>query len=285
MTPDNGFEWTAESWGPALRCRALSEVAEHFFTTRQLWLRGEQEATDWRRVAETVGVPLPRLLRLTQVHGRAVFVHRQGDALPGVRPEPPAGEEGDGRWPEADIAMTDDPTVALVVQVADCVPLLLADPSTGAVAAVHAGWRGTAAGAAPAAVSALAREFGARPERLVVAMGPSIGPCCYEVGDELVDAYRAGGFAREMERWFLRDESGGLTLDVWAANRDQLAASGVSADAIHHSSLCTAGRPELFPSYRRDGSGTGRIAAVIRGRRTAGDRRNIPTGHCDDLGV
>ncbi len=162
--------------------------------------------------------------------------------------------------------MTDDPSVALAIQVADCVPLLLADRQTGAVAAVHAGWRGTAAGAAPAAVTALVREFGVRPERLVVAQGPSIGPCCYTVGDELVDAFRAGGFARNADRWFVRDDTGSLKLDVWAANRDQLVSSGVPAAAIHAAGLCTSSRPDLFASYRRDGPGAGRIAAVIRSR-------------------
>ena len=267
MSSVDEFVWTREAWGPALRCRPLCDVADHFFTTRQLWLRGEGEAEDWRRLAETIGVPPLSLLRLTQVHGRAVFVHRKGDALPGVKVRPAADTSDDAGRPPADISMTDDPSVALAVQVADCVPLLLADAATGAIAAVHAGWRGTAAGAAPAAVAALAREFGARPDRLVVALGPSIGPCCYVVGDELIDAFRAGGFAREIGRWFTRDDGGVLRLDVWAANRDQLIASGVAAAALHQSDLCTACRSDQFPSYRRDGPGTGRIAAVIRSRR------------------
>ncbi len=201
MTAHHGFIWTTEAWGPALRSSALGEVADHFFTTRQLRLRGDGEPGDWCRVAETIGVRPPRLLRLTQVHGRVVFVHRGGGAEEGGQVIPAgdaaAAAPDEAGWPAADISMTDDPTVALAIQVADCVPLLLADPLSGAVAAVHAGWRGTAAGAAIAAVEALGREFGARPERLVVAQGPSIGPCCYTVGDELIDAYRDGGFGRE----------------------------------------------------------------------------------------
>lgn len=266
----DGFTWTTEAWGPALRSSALGEIADHFFTTRQLRLRGDGEPEDWRRVAETIGVPPPRLLRLTQVHGCAVFVHRSGGAeergpvIPAGDAAAAAPEEAD--WPAADISITDDPMVALAIQVADCVPLLLADPLTGAVAAVHAGWRGTAAGAAIVAVEALSLEFGVQPERLVVAQGPGIGPCCYGVGDELVGAYRDGGFGRHIKRWFIRDEAGGLKLDVWAANRDQLIASGVLAGSIHAAHLCTADRPDLFASYRRDGPGTGRIAAVIRSR-------------------
>jgi YfiH family protein len=267
MTSCDGFVWTSEAWGPALRCRPLGDAADHFFTTRQLWLRGESEDEDWGRVAAAIGVSPPRLLRLTQVHGVRVVVFRGGQGPDGAAPARDGSPAFGGQaWPEADIAVTNDPTVALAIQVADCVPLLLADAATGAIAAVHAGWRGTAAGAATAAVTALAREFGTRPDGLVVALGPSIGPCCYEVGDELIDAFRAGGFTREIERWFTRDDGGGLRLDVWAANRDQLLASGVPAAALHQSNLCTAGRPDLFPSYRRDGPGTGRIAAVIRSR-------------------
>ena len=176
MTAHNGFIWTTEAWGPALRSSALGEIADHFFTTRQLRLRGDGEPEDWRRVAETIGVPPPRLLRLTQVHGRDVFVHRDGGAEEGGQVIPAsdaaAATPDEAGWPAADISMTDDRTVALAIQVADCVPLLLADALTGAVAAVHAGWRGTAAGAAIAAVEALVREFGARPDRLVVAHGP-----------------------------------------------------------------------------------------------------------------
>jgi hypothetical protein len=272
MIVGDGFAWTDETWGRALRAAPLLEHADHFFTTRQLWLRGDGEPEDWRRVAETIGVPPPCLLRLTQIHGRAVFVLRNagaGESGPVVRAGAAAAPTADAAgWPEADIAATDDPGVALAIQVADCVPLLLADPPTGAVAAVHAGWRGTAAGAAIAAVEALRREFGVEPGRLVVAVGPGIGPCCYAVGEELIDAFRSGGFGREAERWFLRDASGDLKLDVWAANRDQLIAAGVPPGAIHASDLCTADRPDLFASYRRDGPGTGRIAAVIRSRGT-----------------
>ncbi len=270
MTVLDGFVWTSQQWGTALRSRALGEVADHFFTTRQLWLRGEGEAADWSRVAAAIGVPERRLLRLNQVHGREVVVHCAEQGGRGARLPGPAGPGestvAEESWPAADIHMTDDPTLALAVQVADCVPLLVADRRTGAVAAVHAGWRGTAAGAATAAVAAMAREFGARPGDLVAAVGPSIGPCCYVVGDELIDAFRASGFGREIGTWFARDESGTLRLDLWTANRDQLLACGLSEGAIHGAGLCTASHPEWFASYRRDGPGTGRIAAVIRSR-------------------
>jgi polyphenol oxidase len=263
----DGFSWTSESWGAALRSAAVQEIADHFFTTRQLWLRGTSEEDDWASAAASVGLPPNRLLRLNQVHGRTVVAVRRGDAS-SLSPFAGAltGRLAGGGWPEADILVTDDPSVALAVQVADCVPLLMADPRTGAVAAVHAGWRGTAAGAARAAVDALERQFGTDASQLGVAQGPSIGACCYEVGADLVAAFEAAGCAQASARWFSRDANGRLRLDLWAANRDQLLERGVPAAQIHQCGLCTASHPEWFASYRRDGRGTGRIAAVIRSR-------------------
>ncbi len=276
MTVLDGFAWTRKTWGPALQAGPLAEVADHFFTTRQLRLRGEREAADWAAVAATISVPERRLLRLNQVHGRDVVVHRAGHGDRDARLPGPAGPgestAAEESWPKADILMTDDPTVALVAQAADCVPVLMADRRSGAVAAVHAGWRGTAKGAAPAAVTAMAREFGARPADLVAAIGPSIGPCCYVVGEELIDAFRAAGYAREADAWFARDDAGALRLDLWKATRDQLVASGVGDKWIVQAGLCTASHPEWFASYRRDGPGTGRIAAVIRCRSLVGSR-------------
>jgi polyphenol oxidase len=278
MSMSDGFTWTQEPWGMALRSAPLSELADHFFTTRQLRLRGESEDADWTIAAATIGVPADRLLRLTQVHGRHAVVVRRDD--PAARERLVAGAS-DGKCgaarPEADILASDDPSIALAIQVADCVPLLIADRKSGAVAAVHAGWRGTIAGAAPAAVETLRREFGAAPEDLVVVHGPSIGACCYNVGTDLVEAFVSGGFHAEVDRWFSRDEEGFLRLDLWEATCDQLLAAGVRADDIHQSGLCTASHPQWFASYRRDGPGTGRIAAVIRSR-PLHPSRGWPTG-------
>ena len=267
MTVRDGFSWTVESWGMALRSTPLSQVADHFFTTRQLRLRGPSEEADWATAAATIGVEPRDLLRLNQVHGRQAVVIRRDDPAARDRLIAAASEDGGAGRPEADILVSDDPAVALAIQVADCAPLLMADRRSGAVAGVHAGWRGTVARAATAAVEVLRTEFGTTPEDLVVAHGPSIGACCYEVGPDLIAAFEAGGFRAEIDRWFSREESGALRLDLWAANRDQLVAAGVRPDDIHQSGLCTASHPQWFASYRRDGSGTGRIAAVIRTRR------------------
>jgi YfiH family protein len=159
------FYWIDAPWGHALRCRALDGVATHLFSTRQLEL-----SSDTHAAALTASLGALRLVQVNQVHGRAHVVVRAGAPLA-------AGDR-----PEADILVSNAAEAAVAVRAADCVPILLADRKTGAVAAVHAGWRGTCAGAAGAAVGALRAEFGSRPDDLVAAIGPSIGVCCYEVG-------------------------------------------------------------------------------------------------------
>src|SRR5437868_429198 len=210
--PDN-FYWTNEAWGPALRCRPLEAVAAHVFTSRQLEL---PSPAAWTLLAPLVDVPADRFLTLNQVHGRDVVTIRRGIADTVLH-------DMQQQRPSADAFVSDAPDVAVVVRAADCVPLLIADRATGAVGAVHAGWRGTAARAAVAAIDAMARDFGSRGADLVVAIGPAIGPCCYEVGSELVDAFAAAGHERYLiDRWFLAPRGSRMRLNVPGANRDQL---------------------------------------------------------------
>ena len=111
--------------------------------------------------------------------------------------------EPDAPFPDADIIVSDDPAVALAIQTADCAPLLVADRRTGAVAAAHAGWKGLAASVPRVTVDALSRHVGSQPADLVAAVGPSVGACCYEVGVDVLDAFRRGGFGpAARQRWF-----------------------------------------------------------------------------------
>lgn len=198
---------------------------------------------------------------LTQVHGNGVVVVRRGW-------DRPSGTS------EADVLVSDDPHVALVVRAADCVPMLLGDRRTGAVAAIHAGWRGTAAGAAAAALQNMHREFGTDPADIVAAIGPSIGACCYEVGSELVDAFAAAGHARHLiDRWFVTRppargsrERSTLRLDVAGANRDQLILAGVPEECVYAAGLCTAEHLDVLTSFRAEKELAGRLAGVIRAR-------------------
>lgn len=253
--PDS-FYWSAASWGAALRCRPLDELASHVFTTRQLPLNH----SDYAQLARAVGVE--HVVTLTQVHGASAVVIRHGSS-------PPASP------PEADILVSNDPAAAIAVRAADCVPILMADRVTGAVAAVHAGWRGTAVRVAVAAVNAMEREFGTHPMDVIAAIGPRIGPCCYQVGSDLVDAFAAAGHERYLiERWFSTPppprgsrERTQLRLDVAAANRDQLVLAGVPERQIYDSRLCTAMHLDVLTSYRAEKENAGRIAGVIAATR------------------
>lgn len=252
--PSGEFEWVQESWGAALRCTPLAAVAPHCFSTRELALDSacDENPDSWDALARALGLGPDALVRMRQVHGVTV--------IEGPAGTPPAASFND--WPEADIAVACDPSLALSVRAADCATILLGDRRTGAVAAIHAGWRGTAAGAVHAAVQALERGHGTRPTNIVAAIGPSIGPCCYEVGEDL-----APHFAEHPDAptWFSRGTK--PRFDLWRATRDQLERAGVPGPQIHACELCTSDHPALFHSYRRDGQRAGRLVAAIRSAR------------------
>jgi purine-nucleoside/S-methyl-5'-thioadenosine phosphorylase / adenosine deaminase len=210
------------------------------------------DETEWTAVARSLGVALDRLRLVKQVHGiHAIVVHR-GESPPPARPQ-------------GDIIVTDDPGLAIGVRVADCAPVLLHDPISQAVGAAHAGWRGTAAGAAGAAVRAMEEAFGSRPSDLVAAIGPCLGACCGEVGPEVVEAFRAGG-ARQasLAAWFRSGTGDRSFLDLERANRDQLAVAGVKPEAIFGSGLCTKTDRSRLHSYRGDREAAGRMVGAIR---------------------
>jgi hypothetical protein len=270
--PNGAFRWMQSEAGEALVCVPLEPFAHHFFTTRQ-WALGERtpDSSDgWKDVASAVGVGADHFGRLHQVHGAAVVVYKRDESSPA------------GAIPTADIAITDDHNVAVAVQTADCLPLLLVDRQRGAVAAAHAGWRGLAAHVPETTVGKLSASFGSNPADLLVAAGPAIGACCYEVGEDVRAKFADAGFtAAQLDRWFreqplmLPDNPPMPTLpadrrpdhwffDGWSCMREQLEAAGVPAGQIFLSELCTASHDAAFCSYRRDGKAAGRMAGVIR---------------------
>ncbi len=201
-----------------------------------------------RRFAASVGYPAGRLFEVTQVHGVAVRVVRSGDAPDAVRAEP------------ADALVSAVSGAVVGVRVADCLPLLLADVRTGAVAAVHGGWRGVAASIVARAVEALVAG-GSHPDDLRAAIGPHIRPCCFEVGEEVVAAlervaegasFVAAGGAR-----------GTPHVDLAAVVAAQLHALGVEAAHRDDTGGCTRCEAARFYSFRRDGAASGRHLAAI----------------------
>jgi polyphenol oxidase len=192
-----------------------------------------------------------------QVHGADIrVVHKRDEA------KPAENERGDTIF--CDVIVSDAKGVLAGVKTADCVPILLGDPATGAFAAVHAGWRGTLATAVIAAVERLVKEYDVRPENLRAAIGASAGPCCYEVGSDVIDAF-TGKFA-DGEKLFTPTRPGHATVDLLKANRDQLVSIGVNPERIHVAPICTMDRTDLFFSYRKEKSlhgKVGRLMAVV----------------------
>jgi polyphenol oxidase len=250
--PNRGFEWTQAPWGDVLRCIPLTACTEHFFTTRNLTLRDRED--EWEAVAAALGVPVGDLLLIRQVHEATVAVASADRPRPWPRPE-------------ADLLVSNDPTSAIGVRVADCVPILLAEESGRAVAAVHAGWRGTARRAVIAGVEALQTRYGVRPEQIIAAVGPCIGPCCYEVGESTRQVFRDAGHHPDMlARWFDPRDGDKFHLDLWRATRDQLEGAGVMPENIHVAELCTRTHADVLHSFRADGDKAGRMLGVIRAR-------------------
>ena len=198
---------------------------------------GTRLSPGWPENAHSGG----RIIRLKQIHSSRVV-----DA---GTVSPDAVEEGDA-------LIASDPGHLLCIRTADCVPILLADPRSRAVAAVHAGWRGTVTGVAAATVLTLRRFSGASPEDLVAAIGAGIGPCCFEVGPEV---------SAQFQKIFPERDDMGLrtSLDLAEANRRMLVGAGLVPGNIVIDSRCTRCEETLFHSWRREGAAAGRMTAAI----------------------
>jgi len=191
--------------------------------------------------------PPPDLITATQVHGATVlFVDGDPPRLSG---------------PDGDAILTARPDTCVGVRTADCLPILLHTLDYSVVGAVHAGWRGTMAGMGPAAVAAFSDRFGIAPSDLSATLGPAIGPCCYEVGDDVTGAV-AGHHPEWMTRVLNPGPKGRPHLDLPELNRLQLLEAGV--EQVGAAGDCSCCNPERYESYRRDGERSGRMVSWIR---------------------
>jgi YfiH family protein len=226
-----------------LQCSPLlEEGVPHGFTLRTgAFGARENGERDRERLRRALG--FSRLTGMHQVHGNDVQV-LEGNAVS-----------------KCDGLLTDRVGAGVFVQSADCVPLLLWASKAKAVAAVHAGWRGTLARIASQAVAKLEEIYGAAPEEIHAAMGPAIRVCCYEVGDEVISAFAESG--RDIGRISRPGPRGRRHLDLVEENRAQLAASGVAVERMYDSGLCTFCENDRFYSFRREGSGVGRVFGAI----------------------
>jgi hypothetical protein len=230
------------------------------------WDTKENVLENRRRFQSALGATDLKLISLRQIHSDVIHLF---DAAP------PALCQGDA-------SITNRPGLLLSVQTADCVPILLVDPKNRAIAAIHAGWRGTLARIVVKAIGQMQMQFKSNPADLLAAIGPSIGGCCYEVGTEVATQFHSQ-FA-EAPEWFDEFRTGdepnpvqwlnmmppghqpppkNVLLDLRKANRAQLLAAGIRAPNIFVSDLCTACRRDLLFSYRKEGPASGRLMSVI----------------------
>jgi YfiH family protein len=247
----------------------------------------EAVARNRRLLAEALtGDPATPLATLHQIHSTLSRTCRVRDA---DRENPcKGGVPSDGSLSlgcKGDALMTDEPGVLLGVQTADCIPVLVADRKRRAVAAFHAGWRGTVERIVETGIGKMRLAFGSRPEDLVAAIGPGIGQCCYAVGEEVLssfesqfvyfmdlfrEVYDSDPVRTKYPMLFLTQRAPGhspigpsLHLDLIEANRRQLLAAGLKPRAIKLVGGCTACQPELFFSHRASQGHAGRMLGVI----------------------
>ena len=214
-------------------------------------------AENRRRFAYAVSGREEKAIAARQVHSTTILVVRDGDG-PFEKTDGRAMLEGDG-------LMTDVSGRLLGIQTADCVPVMVVDVERRAVAVFHAGWRGTVAGIVELGVARMGQEFGSRVEDLIAAVGPSIGACCYSVGEEVRTAFRDRfAYADQL----FRESAGVISVDLWEANRQQLLAAGVPAERIAVIGECsgcavTATGERRYFSHRVDRGVAGRMMSCV----------------------
>lgn len=244
--------------------------AAHGFSTRQggvsqgMWSclnlgvsRGDNPdhvRENYRRFFAAIGADGKKLAMTNQVHQGKVRVVTSAD----WKQDP--YERVDY---EADGLMTDTPGVVLLIFSADCIPILLYDPVRRVVAAAHAGWRGTAAGIAAAAVERMKEVYDCRPEDILAAIGPGIGPCCFETHEDVPNAMMAAVSSAALP-YVKTMEGGKFSLDLKGINARLLTRAGVAEEHIAVSGDCTACMGEKYWSHRRMGTNRGSMAAAIQ---------------------
>ncbi len=257
----SAFELEERDGLAIVRCRPLSDVpgiVHAFSTARGDGCGGFDLGTSDDRGPETLARRARFLGAAGFGSGTAAVVRQvHGTRVVGVGETLPVPEADGVLWTRGQ-----GTSRIPAVRTADCVPILLADRRGRAAAALHAGWRGTAAGIARAGVRALG-EAGVAPGELIVALGPAILACCYRVGPDVAEALRDSMPPGSADEVALPGGNGTVRADLHAANRAQLAADGVPDGAIYAAPWCTRCHGDLFHSYRRQGAGAGRMMSCI----------------------
>ena len=246
----------AERHGPASKMglhltlpgfQEKSRSITHFFGTR----RGPHygEPSNESGIIKATEPDFPKMISVQQVHGTDVLV---------VDHPVQVGEKFSGGW---DAILTNQPNLLVTVRTADCVPLLLADSYQRIVGTVHAGWRGAVNGIIPKTLERMKKEFGCAMDSIQMAIGPSAGPCCYEVDTPVI-----GPLQKNFSDWqsvlTMHSEQVGK-IDLKELIRRQAMESGIPTEQIHTLNLCTICRPEQFSSYRREGKVHGAMVSGV----------------------
>ena len=237
------------------------DFLEHAFCTRRggasqddykslnmSFREGDEEfrvLSNWDRLATAFDIPLEQFLVVNQVHGDAIFVIKQHGSYFSTREEL-----------NYDAIVTNRSNLAICIKTADCVPVFIVDKVKKVIAAVHAGWRGTALGISAKVISLMINQYRSEPADILAAIGPSIGHCCYEVDSTTAEAFRGQGNSE----FFLQQgpKKNNWMLDLPEANRRQILAAGVPESNMEVSGYCTTCNQDMFFSHRGSGGITGR---------------------------
>ncbi|MDQ3045577.1 MAG: peptidoglycan editing factor PgeF, partial [Chloroflexota bacterium] len=203
---------------------------------------------------ESIGIDARNIVTVRQEHDRRVL--RVGHENAGHEAQPGSRSAG-----TADALITDELGIVLMTLHADCLPILIVDPDRPAIAAVHAGWRGTVTNVVGATVHALVESYDSRPDRLLAILGPGIGPCCYQVGPEVVAAWR-NSVVSDPEQALLENDQETI-FNLWTANVMLLRHAGLQTDRLESTATCTRCDSANWFSHRSQGPNTGRSAALI----------------------
>ncbi len=271
----NGVVW--------LEFTALSEtnMVHHGFSTRLggvsegefasmnfTFTRGdnpEHVMENYRRIADVLEVDVSRMVLSWQTHTTNIRVVTEMDAGKGIVRE--------RDYQDIDGLVTNVPGITLVTFYADCVPLYLLDPVHDAVGLSHSGWRGTVNRMGKKTLDAMAKEYGTKAKDVIACIGPSICRDCFEVGEEVADAFGKAFGEADPTQLYYRKDNGKYQLDLWRANELIFEEAGVPAANIHTTDICTRCNPELLFSHRAVGPKRGNLAAFLCLAEREGDRK------------
>lgn len=237
----------------------MGGVSEGWFSSMNFtFARGDDPAhvmENYRRMADVLEVDVSRMVLSWQTHTTNVRVVTEEDAGKGICRE--------RDYQDVDGLVTNVPGITLVTFFADCVPLYILDPAHRAIGLSHSGWRGTTGRMGEKTLKVMEKEYGTRAKDVIVGIGPSICQDCFEVGEEVAEAFEEVFDKKDLPRLYYKKENGKYQLDLWKANEIIFREAGVAGENIHVTDICTHCNPGLLFSHRAVGTKRGNLAAFL----------------------